>query len=132
MIYSSQEVRAASPVRRRLAASAVGLVGVLAAVLVPAAPASAAVKSTCGNYICVATAYQGTRYVQDITVWTRDGLPGTLRAFAGSYRGQRLNDDRHRFVVNRELGEPGSGRLAVCGGLDRSGRVIENHCVLLP
>ncbi|WP_260333873.1 hypothetical protein [Streptomyces beigongshangae] len=132
MIYASQEVRTASPARRRLAATAVGLAGILAAGLVTAAPASAAVKSTCGSHICVATAYQGTRYVQDITVWTRDGLPGTLRAFAGSFSDRRPNDDSHRFVVNRELGQPGSGRLAVCGGLDRSGRVIENHCVLIP
>jgi len=91
-------------VRRRLAATAVGLVGILAVGLVTAAPASAAVKSTCGTHICVATAYQGTRYVQDITVWTRDGLPGTLRAFVGSWAQQKLNDDRHRFEVNRELG----------------------------
>ncbi|MCX5206136.1 hypothetical protein OG897_32610 [Streptomyces sp. NBC_00237] len=132
MIHASQEVRTASTVRRRLAVTAAGLAGILAAGLVTAAPASAAVKSTCGKYICVATAYQGTRYVQDITVWTRDGFPGTLRAFAGSYRNQKPNDDLHRFVVNLELGKPGTGRLAVCGGLDRSGRVIENHCVLIP
>lgn len=74
-----------------------------------AAPTSAAVKRMCGSHICVATAYQGTRYVQDITVFTRDGLPGTLRAFASSYRQSRANDDRHVFIVNQEIGEPGSG-----------------------
>ncbi|MEU3221423.1 hypothetical protein [Streptomyces sp. NPDC006971] len=36
-----------------------------------------------------ATAFQGRDYVQDITVTTRDGLPGTLRAFVGDYRGAR-------------------------------------------
>ncbi|MER8193527.1 hypothetical protein ABTY00_06120 [Streptomyces microflavus] len=80
-----------------------------------AAPASAAVKQMCGSRICVATAYQGTRYDQDITVFTRDGLPGTLRAFAGSYRQSRANEDRHVFIVNQEIGEPGSGQPAICG-----------------
>ncbi|MET9980028.1 hypothetical protein ACFYOI_36405 [Streptomyces microflavus] len=128
------QVRATSKkaARWRFATTAAVLSAVSAVGLVTAAPASAAVKQTCGTYICVATAYQGTRYVQDITVFTRDGLPGTLRAFAGDYRNARANDDRHVFSVNRELGQPGSGRLAVCGGLDRSGRVIENHCVLIP
>ncbi|WP_247613080.1 hypothetical protein [Streptomyces galbus] len=98
--------------------------------LATAAPASAEVKSTCGTYICVATAYQGRDYVQDITVTTRDGLPGTLRAFVGDYRGSRANVSRWRFVVNREI--RAYPRLAVCGGLDRGGRVIENHCVLIP
>ncbi|MET8346771.1 hypothetical protein [Streptomyces microflavus] len=97
-----------------------------------AAPASAAVKQTCGSHIWVATAYQGTRYVQDITVFTRDGLPGTLRAFADNYRQSSANDDRHVFIVNQEIGEPGSGQPAICEALDRSGRVIENHCVLIP
>ncbi|MEU9523324.1 hypothetical protein [Streptomyces sp. NPDC048224] len=118
--------------RWRFATTAAALAATSVCGLVTAAPASAAVKQTCGTYICVATAYQGTRYVQDITVFTRDGLPGTLRAFAADYRNSRANDDRHVFTVNRELGQPGSGRLAVCGGLDRSGRVIENHCVLIP
>ncbi|MCX5149760.1 hypothetical protein AB0C90_08855 [Streptomyces sp. NPDC048550] len=95
-----------------------------------AAPASAEVKSTCGTYICVATAYQGRDYVQDITVTTRDGLPGTLRAFVGDYRGSKAGVSRARFVINREF--RAYPRLAVCGGLDRSGRVIENHCVMIP
>ncbi|GGQ85075.1 hypothetical protein GCM10010216_53600 [Streptomyces flaveolus] len=69
-------------------------------------------------------------YVQDITVTTRDGLPGTLRAFVGDYRGSKANASRWRFVVNREI--RAYPRLAVCGGLDRGGRVIENHCVMLP
>lgn len=70
-----------------------------------AAPTSAAVKRMCGSHICVATAYQGTRYVQDITVLTRDGLPGTLRAFAGSYRQSRANDDEeadYRICVGED------------------------------
>ncbi|MFE0719463.1 hypothetical protein ACFW5P_04510 [Streptomyces rochei] len=98
--------------------------------LVTAAPASAEVKSTCGTYLCVATAYQGRDYVQDITVTTRDGLSGTLRAFVGDYRGSKANVSRWRFVVNQEI--RAYPRLAVCGGLDRGGRVIENHCVMIP
>ncbi|AYG78351.1 hypothetical protein DWB77_00458 [Streptomyces hundungensis] len=95
-----------------------------------AVPASAEVKSTCGTYICVATAYEGRDYVQDITVTTREGLPGTLRAFVGDYRGSKAGVSRWRFIVNREI--RAYPKLAVCGGLDRSGRFIENHCVLIP
>ncbi|WP_328622572.1 hypothetical protein [Streptomyces sp. NBC_00354] len=119
-----------APTRRRLATVAAALAAACASALVTAAPASAEVKSTCGTYICVATAYQGRDYVQDITVTTRDGLPGTLRAFVGDYRGSRAGVSRARFVINREF--RAYPRLAVCGGLDRSGRVIENHCVMIP
>ncbi|WP_313751547.1 hypothetical protein [Streptomyces parvus] len=126
------QAMSAKATRWRFATTAAVLAAASTVGLVTAAPASAAVKQTCGTYICVATAYQGSRYVQDITVFTRDGLPGTLRAFAGDYRNSKANDDRHVFSVNRELGQPGSGQLAVCGGLDRSSRVIENHCVLIP
>ncbi|MFG3552627.1 hypothetical protein [Streptomyces sp. NPDC047725] len=49
------------------------------------------VEGTFGTYICVAAAYQGRDYVQDVTVTTRDGLPGTLRAFVGDYRGSKAN-----------------------------------------
>ncbi|KJY29381.1 hypothetical protein ADK59_17145 [Streptomyces sp. XY332] len=122
--------RSVTPTRRRLATVAAALAAACASALVTAAPASAEVKSTCGTYICVATAYQGRDYVQDITVTTRDGLPGTLRAFVGDYRGSRAGVSRARFVVNREF--RAYPRLAVCGGLDRSGRVIENHCVMIP
>ncbi|MDT0458533.1 hypothetical protein RM550_22830 [Streptomyces sp. DSM 41527] len=116
--------------RRRSAAIGAALAAVSALGLATAAPASAEVKSTCGTYICVATAYQGRDYVQDVTVTTRDGLPGTLRAFVGNYGNRKANVSRWRFVVNREI--RAYPRLAVCGGLDRSGRVIENHCVLIP
>lgn len=87
-----------------------------------AAPTSAAVKRMCGSRICVATAYQGTRYVQDITVFTRGGLPGTLRAFAGSYRQSRANDDRHVFIsirrsASREAANrPSAGAWTVAAG----------------
>ncbi|MFF8833136.1 hypothetical protein [Streptomyces sp. NPDC015131] len=121
------------PVRAnsRRAATVVAASGMaLALGLATAPPASAAVKSTCGSYICVATAYQGRSYVQDITVTTRDGLTGTLRTFVGDYRGSKAGVSRWRFVVNREI--RAYPRLAVCGGLDRSGRVIENHCVMIP
>ncbi|MFD7094096.1 hypothetical protein [Streptomyces xanthophaeus] len=123
-------VRPAATARRRLAAVATALAAVGAIGLATATPASASVKSTCGTYICVATAYQGRDYVQDITVTTREGLPGTLRAFVGDYRASKAGVSRWRFVVNREI--RAYPKLAVCGGLDRSGRVIENHCVLIP
>ncbi|MEE1755255.1 hypothetical protein [Streptomyces sp. SP18CS02] len=118
-----------TPARRRsmTVAAALAVTGALG--LVTAAPASAEVKSTCGTYICVATAYQAD-YVQDITVTTRDGLPGTLRAFVGDHRDSKAGVSRWRFVVNQEF--RAYPRLAVCGGLDRSGRVIENHCVMIP
>ncbi|MCZ9351013.1 hypothetical protein NGM36_14580 [Streptomyces mutabilis] len=116
--------------RSRMGTAAAALAAAGGLLLATAAPASAEVKSTCGTYICVATAYQGRDYVQDITVTTRDGLPGTLRAFVGDYRESKANVSRARFVVNREI--RAYPRLAVCGGLDRGGRVIENHCVMIP
>ncbi|GGY14214.1 hypothetical protein GCM10010326_02010 [Streptomyces xanthochromogenes] len=116
--------------RRRLATVSASLAAACALGVVTAVPASAEVKSTCGTYICVATAYQGRDYVQDITVTTREGLPGTLRAFVGDYRGSKAGVSQWRFVVNREF--RAYPKLAVCGGLDRSGRFIENHCVLIP
>ncbi|MEU9105544.1 hypothetical protein AB0D54_14415 [Streptomyces xanthophaeus] len=125
-----EPVRPAATARRRLAAVATALAAVGAIGLATATPASASVKSTCGTYICVATAYQGRDYVQDITVTTREGLPGTLRAFVGDYRASKAGVSRWRFDVNREI--RAYPKLAVCGGLDRSGRVIENHCVLIP
>ncbi|MFG3552385.1 hypothetical protein [Streptomyces sp. NPDC047725] len=116
--------------RGRVATAVSALTAAGGLLLVTAAPASAEVKSTCGTYICVATAYQGRDYVQDITVTTKDGLPGTLRAFVGDYRGSKANVSRARFTVNREI--RAYPRRAVCGGLDRGGRVIENHCVMIP
>ncbi|MER0484507.1 hypothetical protein ABR737_40320 [Streptomyces sp. Edi2] len=130
-MHTHQEsVRPVTTARRRSATVGAVLAAVSAVGLVTAAPANAEVKSTCGTYICVATAYQGRDYVQDITVTTRDGLPGTVRAFVGDYGNRKANVSRWRFVVNREF--RAYPRLAVCGGLDRSGRVIENHCVLIP
>ncbi|MEU8839233.1 hypothetical protein AB0D97_08875 [Streptomyces roseus] len=123
-------IRSVKPAGRRLAAVAAAFAAACAMALVTAAPASAEVKATCGKYICVATAHQGRDFVQDITVTTRDGLPGTLRAFVGDYNNHRANVSQARFVINREF--RAYPRLAVCGGLDRGGRVIENHCVLLP
>jgi hypothetical protein len=116
--------------RGRIAAVTAALTAAVGLLLGAAVPASAEVKSTCGTYICVATAYQGGDYVQDITITARDGLPGTLRAFVGDYRGSKANVARWRFVVNREI--RAYPRLAVCGGPDRGGRVIENHCVMIP
>ncbi|MGW0565548.1 hypothetical protein ACWDZ4_34395 [Streptomyces sp. NPDC003016] len=65
---------------------------------------------------------------------TSRSRPGTASrgrcAFVGDYRASKAGVSRWRFVVNREI--RAYPRLAVCGGLDRSGRVIENHCVLIP
>ncbi|MFB7057569.1 hypothetical protein ACFCXT_31180 [Streptomyces vinaceus] len=131
MHFASRKVlRPGTRSGRRLATVAAALTAACATALVTAAPASAEVKATCGKYICVATAYQGRDFVQDITVTTREGLPGTLRAFVGDYNSSRANVSQARFVVNREF--RAYPRLAVCGGLDRGGRVIENHCVLIP
>lgn len=127
---SQETVRPVTRTRRRLATVAATLTAASALAVTTAAPANAEVKSGCGNYVCVATAYQGRDYVQDITVYTRDGLPGTLRAFVGDYRGSKTGVSRWRFIVNREI--RAYPRLAVCGGLDSGGRFIENHCVLIP
>jgi uncharacterized membrane protein len=54
--------------RGRVATVSAALAAAGGLLLATAAPASAEVKSTCGTYICVATAYQGRDYVQDITV----------------------------------------------------------------
>ncbi|WP_412074895.1 hypothetical protein ACLF6K_01945 [Streptomyces xanthophaeus] len=130
-MYARQEmVRPATTAWRRLATVAAAFTAAAAFGMVTAAPASASVKSTCGSYICVATAFQGRDFVQDITVTTREGLPGTLRAFVGDFRASKAGVSRWRFPVNREF--RAYPKLAVCGGLDRSGRVIENHCVLIP
>ncbi|MGC9380061.1 hypothetical protein [Streptomyces sp. MH13] len=121
-------VRSAKTARRRLTTVAVALAGACAWGVVTAAPASADVSTRCGTYICVNTAHQGKDYVQDITVTTRDGLPGTLRGFVRDYAKSSAGVSKARFVVNREFsGKP----LLVCGGLDRGGRVIENTCVKL-
>ncbi|MGA5421448.1 hypothetical protein [Streptomyces lavendulocolor] len=131
MTYARQKTdRPAGTTARRAVAFTAALAAAGVLVLATAPPAGAEVKSTCGSYICVATAHQGRDYVQDITVTTRDGLPGTLRAFVGDHRASKAGVSRWRFVVNREI--RAYPRLAVCGGLDRGGRVIENHCVMLP
>ncbi|MCF3961492.1 hypothetical protein [Streptomyces fuscigenes] len=130
MTRTHQKTVQPAPARRRWPRVAVTLIAACAVGAATAAPASAEVKSTCGTYICVATAHQGRDYVQDITVTTRDGLPGTLRAFVGDYGNRKAGVSQYRFTVNREF--RAYPKLAVCGGLDRGGRFIENHCVLLP
>ncbi|MER6016141.1 hypothetical protein [Streptomyces bluensis] len=93
--------------------------------LLVATPASAEVDSRCGRYICVMTAHHN-RFVQDITVQTRDGLPGTLRSYWGNFRSSRVFAARHRWEVGYEQ----AGSKLVCGGLERDGRVIEDRiCV---
>jgi hypothetical protein len=89
--------------------------------LLAAVPAHAGVSTHCGTYICVMTAHHN-RFVQDITVSTRDGLPGTLRAYWGDFRSPRVKAASHRWVVNREQ----QGAKLVCGGLERDGRTIED------
>ncbi|MFG2463786.1 hypothetical protein ACGFWE_43100 [Streptomyces sp. NPDC048523] len=104
-------------------------VALFAACVVPllaATPASAAVDSKCGRYICVMTAHHN-RFVQDITVQTKDGLPGTLRAYWGNYHSTKVDAASHRWGVGYEQ----SQSKLVCGGLERDGRSIEDICVTI-
>ncbi|MEW2403784.1 hypothetical protein [Streptomyces sp. NPDC046862] len=95
--------------------------------LLSAAPASAQVDGNCGTYICVMTAHHN-RFVQDITVRTKDGLPGKLRAYWGNFRSPRVNAASHRWAVNYEQ----ANAKLVCGGLERDGRTIEDGvCVTI-
>ncbi|MGO4461442.1 hypothetical protein AB4039_29735 [Streptomyces sp. M-16] len=99
----------------------------LALTLVGASPANAAVDSQCGQYICVMTAHHN-RFVQDITVQTRDGNPGVLRAYWGEFRSGRVTAASHRWGVGYEQ----AGAKLVCGGLERDGRTIEDGiCVTI-
>ncbi|MFE3165285.1 hypothetical protein [Streptomyces sp. NPDC059224] len=101
-----------------------GLASLLAACALPllaATPANAGVDSHCGNYICVMTAHHN-RFVQDITVTTKDGLPGTLRAYWGNYHSPRVNAASHRWQVGYEQAQS----KLVCAGLERDGRSIED------
>jgi hypothetical protein len=96
------------------------------AAAVPADAATRGVDSHCGKYVCVMTAHQN-KFVQDITVYTKDGLPGTLRAYWGEFRSPRVSAASHKWTVGYEQ----SNRL-VCGGLERDGRTIEdNICVTI-
>jgi hypothetical protein len=100
--------------------------GVTALVAVAAAPANAApanVNTKCGTYICVHTAHH-EKFVQDITVQTRDGLPGKLHAWWGNFSSPRVTSASHRWTVGRE-----QSASLVCGALERGGRQIEERCV---
>lgn len=107
----------------RYLATAVTTLAALGAVVAPASAAPANVGTKCGTYICVFTAHHD-KFVQDITVQTRDGLSGTLRAWWGDYSSPRVKASSHRWVVNRE-----QKAHLVCGALERSGRQIEVRCV---
>lgn len=69
--------------------------------LLATTPASAQVDSQCGKYICVMTAHHN-RFVQDITVQTRDGLPGTLRSYWGNFHSSKVSAASHRWAVGYE------------------------------
>ncbi|MFC4117198.1 hypothetical protein, partial [Nonomuraea zeae] len=84
--------------------------------LLAATPASAGVDAQCGQYICVMTAHHN-RFVQDITVRTKDGLPGTLRAYWGNFHSPKVNAASHRWAVGYEQAQA----KLVCGGLERDG-----------
>ncbi|GHG53797.1 hypothetical protein [Streptomyces griseocarneus] len=99
-----------------LAALALGFAGAG-----PAAAAPNGVHSHCGKYICVMTAHHN-RFVQDITVQTKDGLPGTLRSYWGKFHSPKVNAASHRWEVGYEQ----ANAKLVCGGLDRDGRSIED------
>ncbi|MFD7630762.1 hypothetical protein ACFV7Q_32870 [Streptomyces sp. NPDC059851] len=95
--------------------------------LLAATPASAEVHGQCGKYICVMTAHHN-RFVQDITVRTKDGLPGTLRSYWGDFHSSKVNAASHRWEVGYEQ----AGAKLVCGGLERDGRTIEDGiCVTI-
>ncbi|MFI1105964.1 hypothetical protein [Streptomyces melanogenes] len=97
------------------------VVAVCALVLLCATPASAKVSGRCGKYICVMTAHHN-RFVQDITIRTKDGLPGKLRAYWGNFRSPRVHAASHRWSVGYEQAKS----KLVCGGLERDGRTIED------
>lgn len=106
---------------------ATALFAACVALLLTATPADAGVSDTCGQYICVLTAHHN-RFVQDITVRTKDGLPGTLRAYWGNFRPPRVRAASHRWVANYEQKDA----KLVCGGLERDGRTIEDGiCVTI-
>ncbi|WP_243868958.1 hypothetical protein [Streptomyces liangshanensis] len=110
---------------RRVATTVAGAVLVGMAVAAPASARPAEVDGRCGTYICVYTAHHN-RFVQDITVETRDGLSGQLRSYWGEFRSGRVNASRYRWAVGREQSAP-----LVCGALVRSGRQIEEVCVTI-
>lgn len=110
---------------RWVTATAVTTAALGAVVAAPASAAPGEVDTKCGTYICVHTAHYD-HFVQDITVQTRDGLPGTLRAWWGTYASPRVNASTARWLVGREQ----SADL-VCGALERGGRQIEVRCVNL-
>lgn len=111
----------------RRAATVVGSLATAGAfALLAAAPASAEVDSRCGRYVCIHVAHHDT-FVEDITVYTPDGVPGTLRAFVGDFRASAANTASHRFPVGRDF----PSTKYACGGLDRGGRFIENVCITL-
>jgi hypothetical protein len=109
---------------RWVTATAVAMAA-LGAVIAPASAAPTGVSSKCGTYICVHTAHHN-KFVQDITVETRDGLPGTLRSWWGTYSGRAINGARGHWLVGRE-----ESASLVCGSLERSGRKIEERCVAI-
>ncbi|MFD8979800.1 hypothetical protein [Streptomyces sp. NPDC059564] len=103
------------------------LLAALGLALAAASPANAQVDSQCGKYICVMTAHHN-RFVQDITVQTKDGLPGVLRSYWGDFHSNKVNAASHRWGVGYEQ----AGSKLVCGGLERDGRTIEDGiCVTI-
>ncbi|WP_237531014.1 hypothetical protein [Streptomyces sp. SID3212] len=110
---------------RRVATTVAGAVLVGMAVTAPASALPSQVDGRCGTYICVYTAHHN-RFVQDITVETRDGLSGQLRSYWGDFRSPRVNAARARWAVGAEKSAP-----LVCGALVRDGRQIEEVCVTI-
>ncbi|MCD9193489.1 hypothetical protein [Streptomyces albireticuli] len=112
---------------RKIVATVLAALAMGSAVAVPASAAPTGVNSQCGKYICVMTAHHN-RFVQDITVRTTDGLPGTLRSYWGNYHSPKVNAASHRWEVGYEQ----AGSKLVCGGLERDGRSIEDGvCVTI-
>ncbi|MET9480159.1 hypothetical protein [Streptomyces sp. NPDC006638] len=110
---------------RRVATTVAGAVLVGMAVTAPASALPSQVDGRCGTYICTYTAHHN-KFVQDITVQTRDGLSGQLRSYWGDFRSSRINAASHRWPVGTEKSAP-----LVCGALVRNGRQIEEVCVTI-
>ncbi|MGW1074445.1 hypothetical protein [Streptomyces sp. NPDC002537] len=110
---------------RRVVTTAAGLTALGALAAAPADAAPARVDGNCGTYVCVMTAHQN-KFVQDITVYTKDGVPGTLRAYWGEFRSGRVNASSYKWNVGYE-----QNNSLVCGGLERDGRAIEDVCVTI-
>jgi serine/threonine protein kinase len=90
------------------------------------AQAQGGVNGECGPLLCVYTAHAG-RYVEDITVKSKDGQPGEMHAWWGEYKSDYQNKVRGYWKPNQKQTDPGA--KLVCGEMLRNGKRVEFHCV---